>query len=1223
MNFQEALAVADEAVFVKAGKRLNNVEIAILKGSWEHHTYEEIAASASYSVAYVKRHVGPHLWKLLSEALGEPVSKTNFHSALERRWRLCAKIATPRDLIPNHHATGDNFENPSTTVATKTKIHSRTDWGEAIDVSVFYGRTQELKTLEQWIVKERCRLVAVLGMGGMGKTSLAAKVAQQIHGHFDYVIWRSLYNAPPLFDLLANLIQFFSPDQILETYLPNSIEGRISKLVDYLHQYRCFIILDNVETILQSGRIAGSYREGYEEYAQFFRLIGEIAHNSCLLLTSREKPKEVALLEGQALPVHSLQVSSLNVVDGHTIFAMKGLYGSESELIALVEYYAGNPLAFKIVATTILDIFNGNISQFLQQNTSPFGNIRELLEQQFSRLSNLEKNIMYWLTINREPVSISELRDDLISPIQAQKLTETLESLLRRSLIEKAQPILIEQNFGFFTLQPVVMEYITNEFIQYIWAEVTNHNLDLFKNHALMKATAKDYIREIQIRLIIKPIIDGLLAIFRSKNNLEIQLNQILITLRETFTQDQSYIAGNILNLLHYLKTDLSNYNFSYLTVRQADLRSVNLHNVNFAHANLAQSVFAETFGCVLSVAFSPNQKFLAIGDINGEICLYQVDDWKQLNIFKGHTNWVPAIAFNHDSSILASGSEDQTIKLWNIITGQCLNTLQGHEQGIWSLVFSTDGQVLVSGSDDKTAKIWEVKTGQCLKTLSEHQKMVRAVVLTPDDKILVSGSVDKTLKLWDVGTGKCLRTLQEHEEGVWSAAVSSDGHLLASASGDNTVKIWDLHTGKCLKTLQGHTNWVISVAFSPDGQTLVTGSWDHTIKLWSVSDGACLKTLPGHNNMVRVVKFSPDGKLLASGSDDQSLRLWDVNTGQCLKTIYGYSSKIWSIACSSDGQMLASSSNKTVKLWDFNTGHNFKILTGHNHEIRSVSFSPDGQTLASAGEDHTVKLWDLKTGQCLRTLRGHIRWVWSITFSPDGQTLASGSGDHTVKLWDVKTGQCLQNLHAENHGVLSVTFSPDGFTLASGSYDHTVKLWNVKTGQCLRTLQGHKGWVWSITFSPNGQILGSGSGDHTLKLWDVNTSECFSTLEGHRGWVCSITFSPNGQILGSGSMDQTVKLWDVKNSQYLKTLHGHTRGVLSVSFSPSGQTLISSSEDETLRIWHISTSECRRTLRSKKLYEGMNITNLTGLTEATIINLKTLGAIESELPENSIKPTY
>jgi 3',5'-cyclic AMP phosphodiesterase CpdA len=136
--------------------------------------------------------------------------------------------------------------------------NTRQDWGEAVDVSVFYGRTEELTTLEQWIVNERCRLVALLGVGGIGKTALSVKLAQQIQDNFEYVIWRSLRNAPPVTEILVDLIKFLSDQQ--ETDLPISVSGKISRLLDYLRSSRCLLVLDNAETILRGGCHAGQCR---------------------------------------------------------------------------------------------------------------------------------------------------------------------------------------------------------------------------------------------------------------------------------------------------------------------------------------------------------------------------------------------------------------------------------------------------------------------------------------------------------------------------------------------------------------------------------------------------------------------------------------------------------------------------------------------------------------------------------------------------------------------------------------------------------------------------------------------------------------------------------------------------------------------------------------------------------------------------------------------------
>ncbi|HEY9602502.1 MAG TPA: hypothetical protein V6C85_12885, partial [Allocoleopsis sp.] len=65
------------------------------------------------------------------------------------------------------------------------------DWGDVDGASAFYGRDRELEELRKWILTDRCRLVGLLGIGGIGKTSLAVRLAQQIQDEFEYLILRS------------------------------------------------------------------------------------------------------------------------------------------------------------------------------------------------------------------------------------------------------------------------------------------------------------------------------------------------------------------------------------------------------------------------------------------------------------------------------------------------------------------------------------------------------------------------------------------------------------------------------------------------------------------------------------------------------------------------------------------------------------------------------------------------------------------------------------------------------------------------------------------------------------------------------------------------------------------------------------------------------------------------------------------------------------------------
>ena len=1113
------------------------------------------------------------------------------------------------ELDSDDYTSPESLKRPDNNQPTQKKI----DWGEAIDVSAFYGRSSELATLDKWLLEDGCRLITIVGIGGIGKTALSVKLAEQVKDKYDYIIWRSLRDAPSIQDILTNLIQFLGGEQTAKAELPESTNEKISLLVECLRSSRCLIVLDNVESLFCDSSRAGICDEEYEEYDQLFQRVGESQHQSCLLLTTREKPKQVAVLEGENTPVRALQLKGMKYKEGSKILQAKGLSASEAELEKLITYYNGNALALKIVATTIRDLFGANVAEFLRQNTAIFGDIRDLLDEQFNRSIAIEEKMMYWLAINREPITLAQMQEDLVGSVSQFELLEGLESLLRRCLIDRAEKsATVEKDRVSFTLQSVVMEYVTCRLIDNVCQEIENCQLKFFRFHALMKATAKDYIKNTQIRLILKPIINKLLVILKGKRNLENRLKKIIVTLQEESPREPGYTAGNIINMLCQMETDLTGYDFSNLCVWQADLCQACLHDVNFQNADLAKSVFAETFGGVMSVAFSPDGKLLAAGDTKGEIRLYRVADGQQLLLYQGHTNWIPSLAFSPDGRILASSSTDYTVKLWDTGTGQCLKTLQEHDDEVWSIDFSPDSKILASGSDDRTIKLWNVGTGECLKTFKGHSNCVLAVAFSQDGKTLASGSANGMISLWDINSGECFKTLQGHCGVLRSVTFSSDGQTLASGSEDQTMKLWDVNSGKCLKTFEGHTNAVLSVNFNPQGIFLVSCSFDQTIKLWDVNSGKCLRTLQGHSNWVWSVAFNPQGDFLVSGSLDQTLRLWSISTGQCLRIFQGYTNQMLSVDYSSDGQVLVSGGHdQKIRLWDVDTGQILKTFEGHQAAIRSVAYSSDDQTLASGGHDQILRLWDVNTGQILKTFEGHQAAIWSLAYSPDGQTMASGSEDQTIRLWNVKTGQNLKTFQGHQAAIWSVAFSPNGKTLASGALEPIVRLWDVSTGECIKTLEGHKNWAWSVAFSPNGNILASTSTDGTLRLWSVSTGECIMVLRRDTGWLQLIAFSPNGRAIATSSQNYTIKLWDVSTGECLKTFKGHTGWVWSVIFSCDGQTLASSSEDETIKIWDIKTGKCLKTLRDKQLYERMNIMDVTELTEAKIRTLKMLGATD------------
>ncbi len=188
--------------------------------------------------------------------------------------------------------------------------------------------------------------------------------------------------------------------------------------------------------------------------------------------------------------------------------------------------------------------------------------------------------------------------------------------------------------------------------------------------------------------------------------------------------------------------------------------------------------------------------------------------------------------------------------------------------------------------------------------------------------------------------------------------------------------------------------------------------------------------------------------------------------------------------------------------------------------------------------------------------------------------------------------------------------FSPDGRILISGSTDKTVRILEIETGNCINVFHGHRDRVFAVDFNSKQEVLASGSIDNTIKLWNLS-GDCLKTITGHENWIFSVAFSPDGKLLASGSHDHTIRVWDVETGECIYVLQEHTHLVSSVAFCQEGKFIISGSQDQTVRVWDIKMGECVRLLRATRLYEGMNITNATGLTEAQKTTFKALGAVE------------
>lgn len=1079
------------------------------------------------------------------------------------------------------------------------------EWGDAPALMPMHGREAEMAKFEEEVLEKKSRLVAILGMGGQGKTTLAATFARTHASAFEVLLWRTLLNAPFLDDILQNWLERLSPGTT--SNIPQNLDEKLDLLFSHLGQKRCLFILDNAESIMDVGKQAGAFRAGYEPYEQLLRRFALSDHRSCLILTSREKPKQFSSLERQQNPVFSLSLSGLETIHGQAILQEENLNGSESEMETLVRKYSGNPLALILIADTIKDLYDGDINAFLQGETAIFANIQEVLVQQFNRLTKLEVQIMLWLAVEREAVDIPYLANQIHLPHTQADLLVSLRSLERRSLVEKGE-------VG-FTLQNVLMEFATDYLIASMVMELIQGEFEYFAQFPLVKAQTKSYIRLAQERLLLEPVAEQLSSQAGVSHAVAL-LKERLSSLSPSIRQ-YSYAGGNILNLLLCLGVEEA-LDFSGTAVWQAFLRGKVLPPINFNGADLTGAAFTDHGGYILTLALSPDGTQLVGSAISGELRMWDAATRQPLLTFDGHHDFAGALCFSPDGRFLVSGGGDGVACLWDAETGRRLHTFPVQDNAILSVVYAPDGNWIVGASSNRLT-FWDPVSGEVLFSQNIEGGFVKSLAVNREGKILAFSNRN-IVYLWDIpktlttGEGQLLHQFHDHQDLVRQLAFSSDSRWLAGSG--NNVHVWEVATGQRLHSFVIPNSTVDGVAFHPQNNILAGGSQD-AIYLWSVEKGELLRAFAAHEEMIVSLVFSPDGQILISSSEDHTVRLWNLD-GQNLHTIQEYVNMIHGVDLSPDGRFLAcGSDDREVRLWDFRSGELVSVLSGHQSRVHCVLFSPDGRYLATSSRDRLVRVWEISSREELYQLPTGGVPYHALAWSHDGQWLATGDRAGVMTLWDAATGHRQRTFNHETR-VCSIAFHPNGQHVAVACTDANIYIWGTSNSDnCVQILSDHSNEIWAMAYTPGGRFLVSGSDDCTVRFWDVTTGECNHILESHKGWIQSLIFNLTGDLLVTGSQDRSIGLWDVtplnrgESPRLVRTLTGHKARVTDVCITSDSHTVISSSLDETMRLWDVDTGECLKEWAIPGPYAGMDITGATGLTTAQRRALEALGAFE------------
>ncbi|HEY9851346.1 MAG TPA: NB-ARC domain-containing protein [Leptolyngbyaceae cyanobacterium] len=438
--------------------------------------------------------------------------------------------------ISNWESIADNSNLESDSISEVSISHI--DWSEAPDIESFYGRDRELAQLEQWITKERCKLVTIVGIGGIGKTALILALADRIQGEFEYVIWRSLHYYPSVISLLDSILSKF--DQPVE----EDINKGAVQLINQLQKHRCLLILDSLETVLDK-------TEETNQYAQLIQRLISSRHQSSILIASREKPKWI---ETDVKAVGYLNLQGLRKPEALELLKSKGFTGKELGLSPLIEMYRGNPLALKLVIPLIESLFGKNVAAFLNQNTLVIGDrLQAILKQQLEQISDSERDILYWLAIWQEPISFGRLQSHLLISVDPATVLEGIAALERRSLLEKW----ITVDEVSFTLQPIVMKMVTDRLVESAIQEIDRvvqsndiRHFQILRTHWLLRPGTDDIAGD----RILQQLREKLWC--RYNAILPQTLEQILLLLKDKTPLAIGYIGCNLMAILKQIKPE-------------------------------------------------------------------------------------------------------------------------------------------------------------------------------------------------------------------------------------------------------------------------------------------------------------------------------------------------------------------------------------------------------------------------------------------------------------------------------------------------------------------------------------------------------------------------------------------------------------------------------------------------------------------------------------------
>lgn len=1027
-----------------------------------------------------------------------------------------------------------------------------------------HGQRQELSDLRKAL--EEKLIIVLYGLGGIGKTTLLRELAN--NNEFEHTFIFEVKNKETFTSIAKKILR----ECFDETKLSDDEDELMEQLFYKLATKKVLIVIDNIESIMGIGENSGRVLPEYQGYSKFCNQFLETDTTSRLIMSGRE------MLELSSRYIERYEIIKMSGMDANQarkILTDLCLEGDDQDWAEFVEHYSGNPLELKIAAKEICDNFSQSISCFLSNHDIPH-ELNDLLEDQFSRFSQVEKVILYWCAVERVPIETEHITKRLtLMELHQGSVRRAFQNIRNHCFLERER----ENGRYIYSLQPVIQEFLSEHLIDTFLDELVNTRPKYFKLVPLIDTDSKEYILTIQKKMLVEPIQKKLEKHYGNSRS-----NDILKLMCDLTGVERSYSTGNVLSILSAKNSVIENWDFSNKFIMNADLRKTKIRNCDFRNTTFEHVLILYTFGNLIDAKFSYNDSLIIGGATDYNLYLWDSKDLSFRFRLDGHKDWIRSVDSNH--RFIVSGSNDQTVRVydantfsvvnvfveesrvrkvvlpkeadefvyssgdagvinrWNTMTGACQHFV-GHEGVIWNfiLIQRHNTPYIVSVSDDGKAIVWDITDGcgtiiYTAKGMDSNQSGLRSVAYDDMHDRLFFGAVNGDIIVFSMVEEKVIKILTSHAGIVWSLDYDRNREYLISSS-DKNIIVWNCHEGhyRPEQTLDAHGCDIWNAHYNSDCTKIISTADDYCFKLWDAVKYRPLNAITGYTNLLRCIFVSEVNEAIYVAGDDAVIREYKLMDYTHPKRLFsGHTNRVRHVDISSDGRMMLScSDDKTVILWNLETGKK-KVFYGHKKRVWSVCFI-DGQQFASAGEENDIYIWDFNKDKPVGYLQGHEGWIWDITYSTSKGLLVSASEDKKCKLWNVKERIEAYSFEDHKKWLFGVSFDDTGRYIVTASTDGTAIIYDVESREKICILPKIDCWVWSAAFIEDDVVV-TGGQDGSVRVFKIDFRQKVAVQlkehKEHRGWVDSFAVSKKHAQFYSASADETVKAWSIRDYSYV-----------------------------------------------------------------------------------------